>query len=37
MSCTFAWPEALDVLQQIFYGNSYESYDAEAIYNENNP
>ena len=36
MSCTFEWPEALSVLQEILYENSYESYDAEAAYNENN-
>ncbi len=37
MSCTFDWPEALRVLQKILYENTYESYDAEEAYRENNP
>ncbi|MBP1737677.1 MAG: Heme transporter IsdDEF, lipoprotein IsdE [Oscillospiraceae bacterium] len=36
MSCTFDWPEALEVLQEILYDHTYEAYDAEAAYNENN-
>ncbi len=36
MSCTFDWPEALNVLQKILYENTYEPYDAEEAYHENN-
>ncbi|MCD8100514.1 MAG: heme ABC transporter substrate-binding protein IsdE [Oscillospiraceae bacterium] len=36
MSCTFDWPEALAVLQEILYSETYEAYDAEAAYLENN-
>ena len=36
MSCTFEWPEALEVLKEILYDGTYEAYDAEAAYAENN-
>lgn len=35
MSCTFDWPEALEVLKEILYDGTYDSYDAEAAYSEN--
>lgn len=36
MSCTFDWPEALEVLREILYDGTYEAYDAEAACSENN-
>lgn len=36
MSCTFDWPEALEILKEILYDGTYEAYDAEAAYAENN-
>lgn len=36
MSCTFEWPEALEILKEILYDGTYEAYDAEAAYAENN-
>ena len=36
MSCTFDWPEALEVLKEILYEGTYSAYDAEAAYEENN-
>lgn len=36
MSCTFDWPDALEVLREILYDGTYQSYDAEAAYRENN-
>ncbi len=32
MSCTFDWPDALNVLEQILYEGTYEAYDAEEAY-----
>lgn len=34
MSCTFAWPDALEVLREILYDGTYAAYDAEAAYAE---
>ena len=34
MSCTFEWPNALEVLKEILYDGTYESYDAGAAYAE---
>ena len=34
MSCTFDWPEALEILKEILYDGTYEAYDAEAAYAE---
>ena len=34
MSCTFEWPDALKVLKEILYDNTYEAYDAEEAYIE---
>ena len=34
MSCTFEWPDALEVLREILYDNTYEAYDAEEAYIE---
>lgn len=36
MSCTFEWPEALETLKEILYDGTYEAYDAEEAYVENN-
>ncbi|ALP94289.1 heme ABC transporter substrate-binding protein IsdE [Intestinimonas butyriciproducens] len=36
MSCTFDWPEALEILKEILYDGTYASYDAEAAHIENN-
>ena len=36
MSCTFDWPEALEILKEILYDGTYEAYDAEAAYAKNN-
>lgn len=36
MSCTFEWPEALQVLREILYDGTYEAYDAEEAYLESN-
>lgn len=36
MSCTFDWPEALEILKEILYDGTYETYDAEAAYAKNN-
>jgi len=35
MSCTFDWPEALEVLNEILYEGTYSAYDAEAAYAKN--
>ena len=35
MSCTFDWPEALEVLREILYDGTYQAYDAEGAYLEN--
>lgn len=34
MSCTFDWPQALEVLREILYDGTYEAYDAEAAYEQ---
>ena len=34
MSCTFEWPDALEVLKEILYDGTYEAYDAEEAYVE---
>lgn len=34
MSCTFEWPDALEVLKEILYDGTYEAYDAEEAYFE---
>ncbi|MEA4891484.1 MAG: heme ABC transporter substrate-binding protein IsdE [Peptococcaceae bacterium] len=36
MSCTLDWPKALDVLREILYDGTYQPYDAEGAYLENN-